>query len=136
MAKRNTQIKLPAKWTPAHVRVNEKGKVQVKINPARLGSGGRFPKCVESVEARGGAYDAKAVCAAAGRKKYGKKKFAAMAAAGRRRKQNARARTYGWLLKSWPGGNLATYPTKTAALLAKRSIFRHVKGVKVVKVKL
>ena len=44
-----------------------------------------FERCVESVSKRGGAYDPKAVCAAAGRKKYGKKQFQAMAAAGRKR---------------------------------------------------
>jgi len=68
-------------WTEAKVRVVN-GKVQVKVNPQS-----RFAKCVKSVEKRGGAYDARAVCAAAGRKKYGKKKFQAMAAAGRRRKK-------------------------------------------------
>ena len=92
--KRNPpKIKLPAKWTPARVRVNSKGKVQVEINPSELGSGGRFAKCVESVEARGGAYDARAVCAEAGRKKYGVKKMAAMAAAGRRRNTRSRRNT-------------------------------------------
>jgi hypothetical protein len=70
---RNPAIKLPSKFTPAEVRVNEQGKVQIRINPAKLGSGGRFVKCVESVEARGGARDPRAVCAAAGRKKYGKR---------------------------------------------------------------
>jgi hypothetical protein len=83
--KRNPAIKLPSKFTPAEVRVNEQGKVQIRINPAKLGSGGRFAKCVESVTARGGARDPRAVCAAVGRKKYGAKKFAAMARAGRKR---------------------------------------------------
>jgi hypothetical protein len=76
-------LKLPSKFTPAEVRVNEQGKVQIRINPAKLGSGGRFAKCVESVTARGGAIDPRAVCAAAGRKKYGAKKLAAMGRAGR-----------------------------------------------------
>jgi hypothetical protein len=79
-------IKLPSKFTPAEVRVNEQGKVQIRINPAKLGSGGRFAKCVESVTAKGGAVDPRAVCAAAGRKKYGAKKFAAMGRAGRKRR--------------------------------------------------
>ena len=53
----------------------------------------RFAKCVKSVESRGGSYDARGVCAAAGRKKYGKAKFQKMATAGkaraaRRRKRN------------------------------------------------
>ena len=83
---RRPRIKLPATWTNAKVRVNKKGEVQVRLNPAALGSGGRFAACVKSVEARGGAYDPRAVCATAGRKKYGRKKMAAMAAAGRRRR--------------------------------------------------
>lgn len=66
--KSNPAIKLPSKFTPAEVRVNEQGKVQIRINPAKLGSGGRFAKCVESVEAKGGARDPRAVCAAAERK--------------------------------------------------------------------
>lgn len=81
------RVKLPGKWTAAKVRVDSKGRVQLKVNPAKLGSGGRFAKCVRSVEARGGAYDAKAVCAAAGRKKYGAKKMSAMAKAGRKRRR-------------------------------------------------
>ena len=80
------KVKLPANWTPAQVRVLKNGKVQLKINPAKLGSGGRFAKCAQSVEAEGGAMDARAVCAAAGRKKYGAKKMAAMAKAGKRRR--------------------------------------------------
>ena len=46
--------------------------------------GDQFKRCVAAVAARGGAIDPPAVCAAAGRKKYGAKKFAAMAAAGRK----------------------------------------------------
>lgn len=95
MPRKNPHVKLPAQWTPAHVRVNEQGKVQLKINPARLGSGGRFAKCVESVEARGGAVDPRAVCAAAGRKKYGKKKFQQMAAAGRKRAARGNPTSWG-----------------------------------------
>lgn len=94
MKVRNRSVKLPAKWTAAKVRVLKNGKVQLKLNPAALGSGGRFAKCVQSVESRGGAVDARAVCASAGRKKYGKKKFQAMAKAGRKRaaKKNTRPR--------------------------------------------
>jgi hypothetical protein len=54
-------------------------------NPGKLGSGERFAACVRSVEKRGGAADPRAVCAAAGRKKYGKAAFQKMAAAGRKR---------------------------------------------------
>lgn len=45
----------------------------------------RFEKCVKSVEKRGGAASPRAVCASAGRKKYGAAAFAKMAAAGRRK---------------------------------------------------
>lgn len=82
-------VKLPTKWTPAHVRVDQKGDVKIKVNPTALGSGGRFAKCVKSVEARGGAYDPRAVCASAGIKKYGKRKMEAMARAGRKRAKKA-----------------------------------------------
>jgi hypothetical protein len=52
-------------------------------NPGPPGSA--FRRCVKSVSARGGAYDPRAVCAAAGRRKYGAKRYREMAAAGRRR---------------------------------------------------
>jgi len=52
---------------------------------AKLGSGARF-KAVERAAARSGARNPAAVAAAAGIKKYGKKRMAKMAAAGRRRK--------------------------------------------------
>jgi hypothetical protein len=52
-------------------------------NPGRLGQ--RFARCVAAVKARGGAYDPAAVCAAAGRRKYGKREMAQRAAAGRKR---------------------------------------------------
>jgi hypothetical protein len=50
----------------------------------------RFERCVEEVSAKGGAYDPQAVCATAGRQKYGKKRFQKMAAAGRRRARRRR----------------------------------------------
>ena len=51
---------------------------------AKLGSGARF-KAVERSAAASGARNPAAVAAAIGRKKYGAKKMAAMAAAGRKR---------------------------------------------------
>jgi len=51
----------------------------------KLGSGSRF-KAVEKSAAKSGARDPKAVAAAVGRKKYGAKKMAKMAAAGRKKK--------------------------------------------------
>jgi hypothetical protein len=52
-------------------------------NPRR--TKGEFAKCVKAVSSKGGAYDPRAVCASAGRKKYGAKKFQAMALAGKKR---------------------------------------------------
>ncbi len=52
---------------------------------APLGQGGRFA-AVEASARRGGARNPAAVAAAVGRKKYGAKKFAKLAAAGRKKK--------------------------------------------------
>ncbi len=50
----------------------------------KLGGGGRFQKLTNKLEAKGeSAHEAKAVAAIAGRKKYGAKKMASMAAKGR-----------------------------------------------------
>ena len=50
------------------------------------GAGGRFAKFVNKLESKGEPEsEAKAVAAIAGRKKYGAKKFNAMASAGRKR---------------------------------------------------
>jgi len=52
----------------------------------KLGAGARFA-AVERSAALGGATNPAAVAAVAGRKKYGPKRFAQMAAAGRKRKR-------------------------------------------------
>jgi hypothetical protein len=52
----------------------------------RLGSGARF-KAIERAAAKSGAENPAAVAAAAGIAKYGKKRMAQMAAAGRRRRK-------------------------------------------------
>lgn len=52
----------------------------------KLGSGARFKALKKEIAAKGGARDPGAVAATIGRKKYGKKKMAKMAAAGRKRK--------------------------------------------------
>lgn len=55
-----------------------------KPNPkAKLGSGGRFA-AVEASAKAGGARDPGAVAAAVGRKKYGSKRMASMAAKGKK----------------------------------------------------
>ena len=51
----------------------------------KLGGGGRFAKLEKSIAARGGMKNPAAVAASIGRKKYGAKKMAAMAAKGRKR---------------------------------------------------
>jgi len=56
-----------------------------KANPkAKLGSGGRFA-AVAAAAKKGGARNPEAVAAAVGRKKYGVKKMAKMAAKGRKK---------------------------------------------------
>lgn len=54
----------------------------------KLGGGGRFQKLEASIAARGNVSDPGAVAAAIGRKKYGKKRMQAMAAAGRNPKHH------------------------------------------------
>lgn len=51
---------------------------------AKLGSGARFRALVKSIKHSGGARNPAAVAAAEGRKKYGAKRFAKIAAAGRK----------------------------------------------------
>jgi hypothetical protein len=63
----------------------KRGKSGGKKSVPKLGSGKRF-KAVEASAAKGGARNPAAVAAAVGRKKYGKAAFAAMSAAGRKRR--------------------------------------------------
>jgi hypothetical protein len=51
----------------------------------RVGGGGRFSKLKASIAAKGNVSDPGAVAAAIGRRKYGKGRFQAMAAKGRKR---------------------------------------------------
>lgn len=83
--RKNPRVKLPSVWTKAEIRVNDKGEPQIRLNPGALGKTGKFAKCVKAVELQGSAYDPRAVCAAAERRKYGKKKFQALVIAGRKR---------------------------------------------------
>lgn len=50
----------------------------------KLGGGGRFAKLKAEIAKKGGVRNPGAVAAAIGRKKYGKKKFQALAAKGRK----------------------------------------------------
>lgn len=79
---------VPGRFTKGRFVPNHKGTIR---NP-KLGSGKLFEKCVADVAARGGAVDPRSVCAGAERKKYGKKKFQAVAKAGKRRAAKRRAR--------------------------------------------
>ena len=54
------------------------------FSKAPLGEGGRFAACVAKVSRQPGVHDPEGLCASIGRKKYGAKKMAAMAKAGRR----------------------------------------------------
>jgi hypothetical protein len=56
----------------------------------KLGSGARFKRLTRSLAGRKNVRNPKAVAAAIGRKKYGKKRMAKMSAAGRRRKARRR----------------------------------------------
>lgn len=70
------------KASPAARKAARKQYEQAKKSP--LGSGKRFAAVAASAKA-GGAEDPEAVAAAIGRKKYGAKKMAAMAAKGRKK---------------------------------------------------
>lgn len=82
MATRKASLK-----TRRAARTKQK-RVQKK---AKLGTGKRFKAVAASAKA-GGARDPGAVAAAAGRKKYGKKRFQKMAAKGRKRTAARRKR--------------------------------------------
>ena len=63
-------------------QIKKTGKTKGKGN--KLGGGGRFQQVMEAAR-KGGASNPAAVAAAVGRKKYGAKKMAKMASAGRNR---------------------------------------------------
>jgi hypothetical protein len=48
-SQKNPRIKLPAKWTNAKVRVDQKGQVQVKISASKVGAG-RAARGIKSVK--------------------------------------------------------------------------------------
>lgn len=100
--KKRTARKRPAMRIPVgHLKAFRKifgGKIpagameqirrEYRKNPGAPGAA--FKRCVAEVEARGGAYSPRGVCASAGRKKYGAKKFAEMSAAGKARARRRR----------------------------------------------
>jgi hypothetical protein len=61
-------------------------KKTYKGKSLKPGGGGKFAKMVDALKKKGkSTASAKAIAAAAGRKKYGKKRFQSMAAKGRKR---------------------------------------------------
>jgi histidyl-tRNA synthetase len=60
------------------------------MDKMRLGGGGRYEKLVSSLEKKG-VREPKALAAAIGMKKYGKKRFLSLAAKGRRRAEREKA---------------------------------------------
>lgn len=68
-------------------KVDEHHRTNPKRKP-RLGSGERFADCVDKMRRKPSVYDPEGLCASIGRKKYGAKKMARMAKAGRRRRRN------------------------------------------------
>lgn len=66
----------------AHPKKKAAKKGKAKKNAKKKS---RFEKLEKSIAARGGAYDPRAVAAAIGRRKYGKKKFQKMALVGKKR---------------------------------------------------
>jgi len=61
----------------------------------KLGGGGRFAKLKAKIAKKGGVSNPAAVAASIGRKKYGKKKFQAMAAKGKKRANQTGHRVIG-----------------------------------------
>jgi hypothetical protein len=58
------------------------------FSKAKLGSGGRFAKCVQEMSKRPDVYDPKGLCAYIGRRKYGAKAMQRMAIRGRKNPRN------------------------------------------------
>jgi hypothetical protein len=82
MANWTKKLKGKVRSTLAKRRAARKEYEQAKKKP--VGEGSRF-KAVEKSAKAGGAENPAAVAAAVGRKKYGKKKFQQMAAAGKKK---------------------------------------------------
>lgn len=68
-------------------KIKTTGKFQGKSN--KLGGGGRFAQVVAAVKGKPGVTNPKAIAASIGRKKYGAKKMAAMAKAGKKKSKLA-----------------------------------------------
>jgi len=64
---------------------HKKASRHKSFGKSKLGSGGRFAKCVQTMKQRGNVKDPNAVCASIGKKKYGVKKMAGWAAKGHKK---------------------------------------------------
>lgn len=121
---------LVRRMQPLHEKKRKIEQALRELNPGAAGSA--FKRCVRAVTAKGGAISPRGVCASAGRKKYGKKRFQKMAAAGRRRAERRRGnptrQSYAeWVaaipLSNWytSGHNAARSPRWSSAAEAFRS---------------
>ena len=81
----------------------------------KLGGGGRFAKLKASIAAKGNVEDPGAVAAMVGRKKYGAKKMASMAAKGRKRKSKGKKKM--GKAMGYPGAKKFASGLKNAASL-------------------
>jgi hypothetical protein len=111
--------RIPHHWTLAKVRLNEKGQVQVAINPDKLKGG--FARCVKAVSAKGGAYDPRAVCASSERKKYGQREMTRRAIAGKRRKARKHNPTHSYIVHVPATAHDAGYVLKIRAKTAAKA---------------
>jgi hypothetical protein len=76
------------KTTKPAMNSTQKAEFLTKLKTSKKTGGGRFAKMVKGLKKEGKSEDsAKAIAASIGRKKYGKSKFQAMAAAGKSKKQ-------------------------------------------------
>jgi hypothetical protein len=115
--------------------LNERQRIEGEL--ARLGfpvnpGSGAFERCVEAVSEKGGAYDPRAVCAAAGRKKYGAKRFQEMARVGRERAARAGSHNPAYAIGDESGHTLAGFDTQAAAFREARSLAQSGQRVEVV----
>ena len=72
------------KTSTARAKATPGESYKITGKPAKLGTGKRFETLIEAISKRGGVSDPAAVAAAIGRKKYGSKKFAGLAAKGKK----------------------------------------------------
>lgn len=72
------------KTSTARAKATPGESYKITGKPAKLGTGKRFETLTQAIAKRGGVSDPAAVAAAIGRKKYGAKKMAGMAAKGKK----------------------------------------------------